>query len=253
MFKAHELFAELEKENHQSRSDIVNAMRFDMGDIEHVHEMATISQGEFFSTPAPSCLFQAHLGSTDLFFHARENGDFVHWFLFMKNPSLSQNTWRQVDFTITVSINTDYVNASRISNGKSISITRCINEFRNNRKSEMSVEAWPVFWLWAMASAVEVFSLSNVFTVEHEPPKFINAKRKKKGKLPLFSYHTLHIGKPRSGKSGDPIGTHNSPRLHFRRGHIRKLADGRRIWVNACLVGDKTKGIVQKDYIVDTH
>jgi hypothetical protein len=43
-------------------------------------------------------------------------------------------------------------------------------------------------------------------------------------------------------------GTHASPRWHIRRGHWRTLADGRRIFVQACEVGDPEKGGVVKDY-----
>jgi hypothetical protein len=45
-------------------------------------------------------------------------------------------------------------------------------------------------------------------------------------------------------------GTHASPRWHIRRGHWRGLADGRRIFVRECEVGDATRGGVVKDYRV---
>ena len=49
--------------------------------------------------------------------------------------------------------------------------------------------------------------------------------------------------------NGMPSGHHRSPREHLRRGHIRRLADGRRIWVNAAIVGaGKGVGVVSKDY-----
>lgn len=43
-------------------------------------------------------------------------------------------------------------------------------------------------------------------------------------------------------------GSHASPRWHIRRGHWRTLADGRRVFVQACEVGDATRGGVIKDY-----
>ena len=45
-------------------------------------------------------------------------------------------------------------------------------------------------------------------------------------------------------------GSHASPRWHIRRGHWRSLADGRRVFVRACEVGDATRGGVVKDYQV---
>lgn len=53
--------------------------------------------------------------------------------------------------------------------------------------------------------------------------------------------------------SADLGGTHASPRWHIRRGHWRQLADGRRVFVRACEVGDPARGGVVKDYIVGTH
>jgi hypothetical protein len=48
-----------------------------------------------------------------------------------------------------------------------------------------------------------------------------------------------------------PIGgTHATPRWHIRRGHWRRLADGRRVFVRECEVGDKSRGGVVKDYEV---
>jgi hypothetical protein len=45
-------------------------------------------------------------------------------------------------------------------------------------------------------------------------------------------------------------GTHAAPRWHIRRGHWRNLADGRRVFVRECEVGDKARGGVVKDYEV---
>ena len=45
-------------------------------------------------------------------------------------------------------------------------------------------------------------------------------------------------------------GTHASPRSRIRRGHWRQLADGRRVFVRACEVGDPEHGGVVKDYII---
>jgi hypothetical protein len=42
-------------------------------------------------------------------------------------------------------------------------------------------------------------------------------------------------------------GTHASPRLHWRRGHIRRLGN-RTTWIRATLVGDAGRGIVVHDY-----
>ena len=45
-------------------------------------------------------------------------------------------------------------------------------------------------------------------------------------------------------------GTHASPRTHLRRGHIRRLRWGPKVWVNSCVVNPGAIGGVNKDYAV---
>lgn len=81
------------------------------------------------------------------------------------------------------------------------------------------------------------------------PNTFINKKRIKKGKLPLFDWHTVTIERS-SAQRAPAGGTHASPRLHDRRGHWRKHPSGRQVWVKPCKVGDARLGVVFKDYVV---
>lgn len=48
-------------------------------------------------------------------------------------------------------------------------------------------------------------------------------------------------------KSGDRIGTHGSPRMHWRRGHFRRL-DDRIIPVSPCIVGTAGNGVITHEY-----
>lgn len=79
--------------------------------------------------------------------------------------------------------------------------------------------------------------------------KRLNKKRASKGKPPFYSYKVLTISnqdagaKPIAGSSG------RSPRVHLRRGHIRRLAN-KTVWVNSAVVGNKSLGLVSKDYAV---
>lgn len=101
-----------------------------------------------------------------------------------------------------------------------------------------------------MAQAVfSMMACSNVRTRDHQPDAALNKKRAKAGKVPLVSYKTLEIIVPntRYEGGGSGGGTHASPRVHLRRGHIRKIADGKTVWVQACVVGSK-HGMVLKDY-----
>lgn len=102
-----------------------------------------------------------------------------------------------------------------------------------------------------MVKAIAVMNCSNVKIIESQEKKLINKRRKANGKLPLFTFKTLHIDTGEQEKQkGEKKGTHASPRIHLRRGHIRTLANGKTVWVQPCVVGDKTKGIVHKNYSV---
>jgi len=74
--------------------------------------------------------------------------------------------------------------------------------------------------------------------------------RKKQGKPPLYETRVLVID--RSVKKvfqTSQGGTHESPRQHLRRGHIRRLPKGN-IWINSCVVGSAEKGSIEKSYTV---
>lgn len=72
--------------------------------------------------------------------------------------------------------------------------------------------------------------------------------------LPHFTYKVLTIDTPanRTGAhgTGQGDGTHASPRLHLRRGHIRRYPSGKLAWVNAHMVGSAEAGTIAKDYRV---
>ena len=66
-----------------------------------------------------------------------------------------------------------------------------------------------------------------------------------------WTWHQITIDPERlRAKSAPQGGTHASPRWHIRRGHWRQIADGRRVFVRQCQVGDPARGGIVKDYIV---
>jgi hypothetical protein len=93
----------------------------------------------------------------------------------------------------------------------------------------------------------------NVQSIDNPPPKALNSKRISKGKVPLFTYKTLHVLQNRasSGGNGDDDSGRTPPRLHFRRGHVRRLDAERLTWVQPCMVGDKARGMVEKAYALE--
>ena len=83
-----------------------------------------------------------------------------------------------------------------------------------------------------------------------EPDKAKNKMRRALGKVPLFTYKVLTIGKKKR-KSQKLGGTHASPRSHLRRGYYRTSRNGVRHWVQPCMVKGETDGFVHKDYKVE--
>lgn len=91
---------------------------------------------------------------------------------------------------------------------------------------------------------------------EPDPMPYINSKRRNKDKLPLSgASNVLTVNVPavrQTSLRNGPISTHESPALHWRRGHRRVLHRGSEFesatWVRRCLVGDPAKGFIGKDY-----
>ena len=78
---------------------------------------------------------------------------------------------------------------------------------------------------------------------------FTNRRKMAQGKTPSYDWHTVKIG-PAKSKAEPQGGTHASPRLHDRRGHLRRLRSGKNCWVKPCKVGDASIGAVFHDYEV---
>jgi hypothetical protein len=87
-----------------------------------------------------------------------------------------------------------------------------------------------------------------------DPQPDLTAARMRRGRLPLSSAsRVLTINTAAVRRIAiKPEGTHESPRLHWRRGHWRILHRysefESRTWVRRCLVGDPDRGSVHKDY-----
>lgn len=106
----------------------------------------------------------------------------------------------------------------------------------------------------SLLSMLSALACSNVIAeVQENVDPNVNARRVRTGKLPLWETKILTIVCPhpaiaRTGTASDRA----SPRQHLRRGHVRHLQDGRRIWINAVLVGDPKNGRIRKFYDVRT-
>lgn len=93
------------------------------------------------------------------------------------------------------------------------------------------------------------YSLMAGATIEPVSDKSPTMRRKmRKRGLTGFDYHILQIPGHEHATGEHRGGSHASPRLHFRRAHIRKLPSGRPTFVRSCLVGSPETGTVEKHY-----
>jgi hypothetical protein len=83
-------------------------------------------------------------------------------------------------------------------------------------------------------------------------PREIQVNRKKltKKRVPLVEFRLVKIEPRKIQLPSMPHGTHASPRQHWRRGHWRTYASGKKVFVNPMLVGDEKNGKIIKDYVV---
>ena len=82
---------------------------------------------------------------------------------------------------------------------------------------------------------------TDMYRATAKPKSPTNQRREKQGKPPLiYDWHTVAL--PAMSKGGQGlVGTHASPRRHERRGHWRTCANGKRVWVRNCTVGDASR------------
>lgn len=100
----------------------------------------------------------------------------------------------------------------------------------------------------AYYSFINVASCSNV---EFTPASGCDrASMKKRRALGFDEYKVLMVSNHIRAKGEDRGGSHASPREHLRRGHIRRIDDGRRVWVNATVVCAGSAGRITKDYAI---
>jgi hypothetical protein len=88
-------------------------------------------------------------------------------------------------------------------------------------------------------------------SVCYSPPPELCAKREHKHLLPLHEVRTvvINVGGIEHHPDGTLRGgTHASPRLHWRHGHIRRLPSGDITNVRPCLVGSAELGTIDHDF-----
>lgn len=116
------------------------------------------------------------------------------------------------------------------------------------QSSTLAAEAWP--WISKQLRAIAiVLDAQVVVSTPVPPPPALNKKRGKAGKPLLNAYHVIDLpARHRSSGRGDGAETLKRLRMHFRRGHWRRVEGESKTWVRWCLVGDPDLGWVDKEY-----
>jgi hypothetical protein len=78
------------------------------------------------------------------------------------------------------------------------------------------------------------------------PPAALNRKRLRNGLAPIGAHTVVDLVRPRTGGGSGPH-SGEKVRLHFRRGHWRRLEE-KRVWVKWALVGNPALGWIDHHY-----
>lgn len=105
--------------------------------------------------------------------------------------------------------------------------------------------------IMVLIQVCSVLNCANVGTADLAAPEALNKKRRAKGKQPFFSYKVLELSDERRAPgAGQGRGSHGAPRMHLRRGHLRRLPE-KVVWVRPSMVNANSEhGVVAKDYAV---
>lgn len=93
--------------------------------------------------------------------------------------------------------------------------------------------------MMAVITMITALSCSNVEIESHAAPAPLNKKRIRNGREPFCDYKKITVitSWRQSRRNGDNTAIPGRRvRTHLRRGHVRRLSDGRRIWVENCVV-----------------
>lgn len=121
-------------------------------------------------------------------------------------------------------------------------------------KAETGSDVVVFYNAYVILCFIAALECSNVIEETNLAPIKLNKSRVKKGKEPLFDYKVLTLDTKSKALNTNTSTTANTDRTHtkrehLRRGHIRRY-EHKTIWINPCVVGDKIKGSLKKDYLV---
>lgn len=168
------------------------------------------------------------------------NEDGIDWAAFPFIRSHEMGCWVFTGFLIGVT------NGYKDPTARQIPGVETLPEARYNAYIQLSNSIWN-----CCAASIVALSARGTSQRKVEEPRKLNKKREAKGRQPLYSYKVLKVeGVSPSGRFRKEGNVRSSPRLHWRRGHVRTLRSGAKVPVQAALVGDPALGFADKDYIL---
>jgi len=101
--------------------------------------------------------------------------------------------------------------------------------------------------MMAVLELIEALSCKNI---DYEPMEVrkINRGAKNRGAIPFDEYRALVLRESRNEKTNNIERGNRSPRQHLRRGHIRRLQSGDKVWVNSTIVNAGADGKIISFY-----
>ena len=105
-------------------------------------------------------------------------------------------------------------------------------------------------------TTLSMLNCANIETIEHKAPDAFQKARKKSGKRPLVSYHTVRVDldkTPRQIAAPSLPGDGTTPRLHKKRGHMKDYRRGKGLfgrYKGVWFWGDMTAGSADEGVVV---
>lgn len=117
-------------------------------------------------------------------------------------------------------------------------------------KGEKLTEAEALGPVPIVCGLVAMLASKEVVSERIAPPEKVNKARARKGRPKINDVYDVRISLAASSASASQGGTHASPRMHWRRGHYRRLGD-KLVPVAPCLVNasEAAENLNPKDYV----
>lgn len=134
--------------------------------------------------------------------------------------------------------------------GELVEVLMNVDRFKGKTEADMVEEYSDIARRIYGMAMLELMNKTRRTSTYQAVPNPANDKRIRKGKKPLFEWRIIDVTAQHAAPDSiTPTGrTHASPRRHIRRGHQRKLSNGKTIWIKQMMVGKIEFGYIHHSY-----